>query len=879
MIESGTRRELHLEGPWLTGRSTGSRVGRSALLLVAVAASYYLGARLGFVLRFPPATTSVIWPPNAFLTAVLLLTPPRRWWTCILAVLPAHILVEAQAGFSAGLIAALFVTNCLEAILAAGAVWRWSDDPGRFDTLHRVTVFVLGAVLMAPLVTTFADAAAVHWWQGEPYDLVWLRRIFSNTLSQLTLVPSLVLLISRGPTWLRRSSTRDRFEAALMALGIASVGGVVFTGYEPGSPFLPGGPYTSLPFLLPLLIVAAVRFGPAGASLSLLATALLAIGTAIYGWTPLTMLPAEGRVVALQVFLLVVGVPLLVLSGLIEERRQGAATLRERLRFEELLSQLSGAFVHHPSHQMGQAFETWLERVGHFLGLDWVVLRQFSEGHRELKVVAGWHAAGRGPSPPVLEASEFSWTARRFMSRESVAWSDLQDVPKEAVAEKELLQRIGIRSLLGIPLVAGEQVLGSLGLASTSARRSWPEDLIQRCRLLADVFASALARKRVEDALRASETIKSAVLESLTSHVAVLDRDGFIIAVNESWKRFARDSGLPTEESIGVGVNYLEVCRSAANGGDPEARAVCAGIVGVIEGSRPSFSHEYQEPPPHSGRRWFHMMVVPLLRPEGGAVISHTDVTERRHAEMEAKRSQQELAHYLRVSTVGALTTSLAHELNQPLTAILANAQTARRLLSAPAANELELREILGEIIEEDKRAGEVIQRLRELLRKGEPERVPLDANVLVRDVCRLLDSDALIRGVTLRVDLAPGPLVTLGDRVQLQQVVLNLIVNAIEALAHFEGDRTVRVRTAEAPGGLVRVSIEDTGPGLRPSDRGRIFQPFYSTKTKGMGMGLSIARSILEAHGGTIVAEDNPVAGATFTFNLPPAPTSRPGL
>ena len=248
--------------------------------------------------------------------------------------------------------------------------------------------------------------------------------------------------------------------------------------------------------------------------------------------------------------------------------------------------------------------------------------------------------------------------------------------------------------------------------------------------------------------------------------------------------------------------------------------AVCAGIAGVIEGSRPSFSHEYQDQAP-SGPRWSHMMVVPLLRPEGGAVISHTDATERRHAEVEAKRSQQELAHYLRVSTVGALTTSLAHELNQPLAAILANAQTARRLLSAPVSNQPELREILGEIIEEDKRAGEVIQRLRELLRKGEPERVALDVNVLVRDVCRLLDSDALIRGVTLRVDVAPEPLITRGDRVQLQQVVLNLIVNAIEALAQFEGDRTVSVRTAGAPGGLVRVSIEDTGPGLRPTRPG----------------------------------------------------------
>ena len=187
---------------------------------------------------------------------------------------------------------------------------------------------------------------------------------------------------------------------------------------------------------------------------------------------------------------------------------------------------------------------------------------------------------------------------------------------------------------------------------------------------------------------------------------------------------------------------------------------------------------------------------------------------------------------------MGALTTSLAHELNQPLAAILANAQAARRLLSAPAANEPELREILGEIIEEDKRAGEVIQRLRELLRKGEPERLAVDANALVRDACRLLDSDALIRGVRLRVDLAPDPLITRGDRVQLQQVVLNLIVNAIEALAHFEGDRTVSVRTAGTPGGLVRVSIEDTGPGLRPRRPGADLPALLHHQGQGDGHG-----------------------------------------
>jgi C4-dicarboxylate-specific signal transduction histidine kinase len=264
------------------------------------------------------------------------------------------------------------------------------------------------------------------------------------------------------------------------------------------------------------------------------------------------------------------------------------------------------------------------------------------------------------------------------------------------------------------------------------------------------------------------------------------------------------------------------------------------------------------------------MMVVPLLRPEGGAVVSHSDVTERHQAEVEAQRSQRELAHYLRVSTIGELTTSLAHELNQPLAAILANAQTARRLVSAANPAGREVREILEEIIEEDKRAGEVIQRLRELLRKGEPERTAVDVNELVRDVVKLLGSDAMIRGVTLRVDPASDHLVTRGDSVQLQQVVLNLLINAMDAMAECDRDRVIVVRTERTPAETVRIAVEDAGPGLADDLKDRVFEPFFTTKGSGMGMGLPIARSIVVAHGGTMSAANNAVRGATFSFALP---------
>ena len=266
------------------------------------------------------------------------------------------------------------------------------------------------------------------------------------------------------------------------------------------------------------------------------------------------------------------------------------------------------------------------------------------------------------------------------------------------------------------------------------------------------------------------------------------------------------------------------------------------------------------------------MMAVPLERPEGGAVVSHTDVTERRLAEREAQTSRQELAHFLRVSTIGELTTSIAHELNQPLAAILANAQAARKLLAGPASAESagEVREIVSDIVEDDRARGrgDPAPARPAAQRGGQPRRPgPERAGPRRDQAARQRRDDP---GVTLRLDLAAEPLSSRGDRVQLQQVLLNLVVNALEALSETEGDWRIAVRTERVPGGLARVSVEDTGPGLPQAVRREIFKPFFTTKAKGMGMGLSIARSILAAHGGTISVDGATGQGARFTFTLP---------
>ena len=220
---------------------------------------------------------------------------------------------------------------------------------------------------------------------------------------------------------------------------------------------------------------------------------------------------------------------------------------------------------------------------------------------------------------------------------------------------------------------------------------------------------------------------------------------------------------------------------------------------------------------------------------------------------------------------MGELTASLAHDLSQPLAAILSNAQAARRLLAADSVDLAQITQILGDIVEDDKRAGAVIHRLRSLLKKGDLERVSLDLNEIVNEVARLVRSDAVIRNVAMSVELAEGLPRVRGDRVQLQQVVLNMVLNGLDAMREpHAGERNLVIRTAANGASIVAVSVEDSGIGIEPEHEEKIFQPLHTTKADGLGMGLAIARTIVEAHGGGIAAWNNPQGGATFRFTLP---------
>jgi C4-dicarboxylate-specific signal transduction histidine kinase len=247
------------------------------------------------------------------------------------------------------------------------------------------------------------------------------------------------------------------------------------------------------------------------------------------------------------------------------------------------------------------------------------------------------------------------------------------------------------------------------------------------------------------------------------------------------------------------------------------------------------------------------------------------DVTESVMAEEALNRARSELAHVTRVTTMGELTASIAHEVKQPIAAAVTSAQTALRWLEAQPPELGEVREALSRIVRAGKRAGDVVGRIRALVTKAPPQKDSVEINAAIREVVELARGEAARNGIFVRMDLAEGLPLVQGDRVQLQQVILNLIMNGIEAMSGIgEAPRELLISTRRDGAEAVLVAVADTGPGLTPGALEQLFAAFYTTKPSGLGLGLSICRSIIEAHDGRLWASANEPRGAVFQFTLP---------
>jgi PAS domain S-box-containing protein len=365
-------------------------------------------------------------------------------------------------------------------------------------------------------------------------------------------------------------------------------------------------------------------------------------------------------------------------------------------------------------------------------------------------------------------------------------------------------------------------------------------------------------RERAQEAVRRSEDRLRLVVDTLPAMVWSKLPEGSADFLNQ---RFREYTGFTLEEGLGWGW---------MNAFHPEDRAEEEWRAAFAAGE--PFEKEARLRRADGVHRWFLLRAAPL-RDERGNVVkwygTTTDIEDRRRAEEALQEAQDKLAHVTRTQAMGELAAAIAHEVNQPLTAIVTNANFSLRQLKGSTANLDELRTAITEIVNDGTRASAVISRIRGLLVKGSPRRMELDINKVIQEVITMLRNELTRNRVSLRTDFASNLPPVSGDPVQLQQVLINLVVNAIEAMRLYtDRTRELRIRSAKNAHGIL-VQVQDSGPGIKPELADGIFEPFFTTKAEGIGMGLAISRSIIESHGGHLSLA--PVSqGALLQFTLP---------
>ncbi|HVE33638.1 MAG TPA: ATP-binding protein [Gemmatimonadaceae bacterium] len=538
---------------------------------------------------------------------------------------------------------------------------------------------------------------------------------------------------------------------------------------------------------------------------------------------------------------LVVFAMLLGLIGLLlverQRRKRAQMALQEQSAYEQTIARLTTDAVRHAPDDAPQALEDALARIAEYAGARSATLIQCPDTAVGTPVRLAWAVPTNG-------------------------WSRHLRSPGSPLPETTKATR------LEIPLVADGAPVGTLELHRDDGG-GWPATLIRRLESAGEVIASAMARSRAIRTVRRGEELNRAVLASISTLIAIIDKNGTIIRVNAAWRRVATAGvGDAARESF-VGSNYLDECRNAELRGCDVAREVRYGIEGVLERRAWPFRYEYRCADPKE--RWYELFVDQLQLSEGGAIITHLDITDRRLAERRAEETRRQVAHMGRMAFVGELAATISHELRQPLAAIRVNAEAGAQLLAANPADASEAREIFQNIVADDARAVELIESVRKLLRKETAAVATVDLNKVCRDAVRLLQHDAVLRGTKLELVLASEPPLVTGDGVQLQQVVLNLALNGLEAAGASPSERSVVVAT-ECGGDHVDLLVRDSGPGIPSGVQPHLFESFFSTKTEGLGLGLVIVRSIVERHNGRVLVENAPTGGAVFRVRFPAA-------
>src|SRR5438094_2083801 len=666
------------------------------LLLVGlwVFAGYYLGCRLGFALTFQPHPISVLWPPNSVLVAALLLTPTRLWWFVLVAAFPAHLAAQLQSDVPPLMIMCWFISNASEAVIGAGLLHYVIGGPMRFTNLRKVGIFCLCDVFIGLFLSAVLDAAFVVWnhWGHDGYWELIRMRLSSNAVSALIIVPLIVTWVTHGVQPLRTASRSRYLEACAVFLGLLAVSYAVL--YE-----LRSGADLALLFLpLPFLLWVAVRFGALGASTAISIVGFLAIWSASHGHGPFSSGTAEHNALSIQIFLIVLSIPLLFLATVIEERVTGETELRESESRFRIVADAAPVLI----------WMAGVDQLCTFFNKPWL---EFTGRSMEQELGNGW--------------------------AEGVHSDDLQnclDVYTAAFdARQPFVMQYRLRRNDGTFRWVSDQ-----GVPRYDAQGRFA-GYIGSC-----VDVTELVNK--DAALRESEERMRMAAEAVNLGIWEWD-----LSKDEIWATNARRAllGWPASGKI-----TLKHFISRLHPGDRDR--IRQAIDDAIHKGQ-DFDSEYRLVLPDGIVRWMATRGSVRLDAHGKPAqllgIS-IDITARKQAELEAKQRRDELSHLSRVALIGEMSASIAHELNQPLAGIASNASAGQRFIDRGNIDLQEIRDLLTDISADARRASEVMRQIRGMIRKEQTPRQRINLNDIVMKVVHMVGPDALLHSCDLKTSL-----------------------------------------------------------------------------------------------------------------------------
>ena len=538
-----------------------------------------------------------------------------------------------------------------------------------------------------------------------------------------------------------------------------------------------------------------------------------------------------------------------------------ARSVHDLHAFLTLISSLSGRMAGAAGDAVDREIEAGLHELLTFFGVEQCGILEYEPDGRRARLRHYAHVDCVTPVPTTVDyGAALPWSHERAMNGRTFVQTCIDDLPTEAVVDRAGAAALNLQTIVSIPVGIGGRITHVLALVSSQSVSGWSEAILARLRTIAETFLAARARRNVEQALARSERSLAQAQHVAQVGSYVCEWSSGTLTVSDEAERIFGGTLAPTPAAVMDRVH-------------PDDRGqVDETIEQMLATGNSSIDLECRIVGLDGANRVIRSRMETTFGPDGSpdrTLATIQDISHLRAAEEESRRLRVELRHADRAAHLGALTASLSHELDQPLTGILANAQAGLRLLAQQGADTEELRDIFEAIARDDRRAASVIRNLRLLLRREESARDRVDVADAIREVLTLFAGEFQAKHVHVEAELDRG-CSTIGVKTQIQQVLVNLISNAVHALEHRAAtDRRLQLALRPVEPGQLEVSVRDNGTGI-PSDRlPRIFEPFFSTKSDGLGMGLAITRSIVEAHGGAIAVHSD-AGDTTFQFRLP---------